>query len=491
MDMVELFFEIVYPIFPLFHQPTFLHQISRAKYTSDRSLFTVTMATCALVSARVRDGAVFNPRWDLASLQHPLPEVYYQEAVRELHQQSSKTDINILRSHVILALAAIQDGNVRDMQMNIGRYHTIVATEGLHDEDNWSQGLGLVEIEERRRLFWSVYTFDIFTSIVWGGVIRSREYQSNVSYPTEVDDDMFDDSGFVDTESPSNTIDNSRESAQQGSRNISWIAGRNFVIDLYRVLEHIMMRLASRKGRAQRRTLADEVLQASDSLSQESVLNSVMEMYARLPQCLKVTNPVTSRARLDRFGFQAADIIATIQLLRMVLLSAVGAGIAEKCQVANEVVSAFIAIPATYHHAISVPLLFHLSIIVQIMATTMEQPLTEGDYNKIRDIMMSMVRLLSTLECLHASKDASQRLKDQVARIDNYMAFQHHDVPNQTGTTFSTGNGSPSTGKPFSEAMPATLDQTALNDTLAQLPLQLPSDLLGDLSQIFDFSHMP
>lgn len=485
MDMVELFFEIVYPIFPLFHQPTFLHQISRAEYSSDRSLFTVTMASCALVSARVRDGAVFNPRWDFASLQHPPPDVFYREAARELHRQSAKTDLNILRAHAILALAAIQDGKVRDMQMHIGHYHTIVATEGLHDEDNWPSGLGLVEREERRRLFWSVYTLDIFTSVVWGGVIRSREYQSNVSYPTEVDDDMFDDSGFADAELPSTTVD-----AQHGSNTKSWIAGRNFVIDLYRVLEHIMMRLASRKSRAQRQTPVDKVLRASDSLSQESVLSSVMEMYNNLPQHFKVTNPVTSKARLDRFGFQAADIIATLQLLRMVLLSAVGAGVSEKCQVAHEVVSAFIAIPDTYHHAISVPLLFHLSVIVQIMATTMEQPLSEGDYNSIRDVMMAMVRLLSTYECLHASKDASQRLKDQVSRIDDYMAFQRHDVRDRVGVTTSMEHASHMSSTPFRESTPANFGQTTLNDTLAQSPFQLPSDLLGELSQVFDFSQI-
>ena len=77
MDLVELLFEIVYPIFPFFHQPSYVRRISRAEYTSDRSLFTVTMAICALVSARVHDGAVFNPRWDVQTLREPLQDVYY------------------------------------------------------------------------------------------------------------------------------------------------------------------------------------------------------------------------------------------------------------------------------------------------------------------------------------------------------------------------------------------------------------------------------
>lgn len=217
LDRVELFFEIVYPIFPLFHQPSFIRRISRAEYTSDNSLFCVTMAVCALVSARVRDGAVFNPRWDVHNMLDPQPEVYYNEAVRQLSGEQFRSDVNTLRAHAILALAAIQDGKVREMHGHLGRYHTIVATEGLHDEINWPRTAGVVEIEERRRLFWSIYTLDIFTSIVWGGVIRSREYQSNVSYPSEADDDMFDDSGFANADVPLDTLGTSAGSGQSSA----------------------------------------------------------------------------------------------------------------------------------------------------------------------------------------------------------------------------------------------------------------------------------
>lgn len=499
IDLVELFFEIVYPIFPFFHQPSFIRRISRAEYTSDTSLFSVTMAVCALVSARVRDGAVFNPRWNVRSLQLIEPEVYYNEAVRQVGD-TSRSDLNTLRTHAVLALAAIQEGKVRDMHGHLGHYHTIVATEGLQDENNWPAEIGIVEIQERRRLFWSIYTLDIFTSIVWGGVIRSREYQSSVSYPSEIDDDMFDDSGFAGSVLPLSTMGNSSsEDGSMRSDSISWMAGRNFVIDLYRVLEHIIMRLSVRKSRAQRQTLIDGVLRASDSLSQEAVIGSVLQMYANLPQCLKETKPITSKARLDRFGFQAADIIATVQLLRMILLSATGASICEKCQIANEVVSAFSSIPTAYHHAISVPLLFHLGVIGQILATTLEQQLSENDYRSIRNVMMAMARLLSTLEGLHASKGASQRLKEQITRIDEYMTLQRHSSRGDHGSSAHMDPAPQILQEAFQErpanafgTSPAsTFDSQTVGETLDLSPFQLPPDILGDVSQIFDFSGLP
>jgi hypothetical protein len=36
-----------------------------------------------------------------------------------------------------------------------------------------------------------MYTLEVFSSIVWGGMIRCRESQSKVRYPSEVDDEFF------------------------------------------------------------------------------------------------------------------------------------------------------------------------------------------------------------------------------------------------------------------------------------------------------------
>ena len=412
------------------------------------------------------------------------------EAISNLRFICPKSDLNTLRAHAILALAAIQDGKIRDMHEHLGRYHTIVAMERLHDEANWPVEIGVVETEERRRLFWSIYTLDVFTSIVWGGVIRSRDYQSSVSYPTEVEDDMFDDSGFASTTFAPSMMIISPSKWRSNTHNINWMAGRNFVIDLYRVMEHTVMRLSIRTSRAQGQTLIDEVTQAEASLSQDAVLHSVMQIYTNLPQCLKETNPVTSKPRLDRLGFQAADIIASVQLLRMVLLSATGASISEKCQIGNEVVNTFIAIPTAYHHAISVPLLFHLGIIVQILAATLEQPLSENDYESIRNVMMAMVQLLSTLEGLHASKSASQRLKGQMARIHEYMRLQRNGARAQHDRSSPVELTSHVEQEPLQDTLTSAFDSRVVDETLAPSALQLPSELLGEFSQIFDFSQL-
>lgn len=152
MDLVEIYFEIVYPIFPFFHQPTFVRRISRAEYTSEKSIFSVTMALCALVSGRIRDGSVTNPKWDLESLHKIQPELFYDEAKKQLLELATESNIHILRAHAILAIAAIQNGKTRDMHHHLGLYHTLVAMDGLHNEANWPRNIDVVEREERRRL---------------------------------------------------------------------------------------------------------------------------------------------------------------------------------------------------------------------------------------------------------------------------------------------------------------------------------------------------
>jgi hypothetical protein len=152
MDLLEIYFEVVYPIFPFFHEPSFTRRIARAEYASKRTLFAATMALCALVSSRVQDGSVTNPKWDLEPLRALDPDVFYAKARQQLLDLTAESDINILRAHAILAIAAIQNGRIRDMHQHLGTYHTLVAMDGLHDESNWPQDVGIVEREERRRL---------------------------------------------------------------------------------------------------------------------------------------------------------------------------------------------------------------------------------------------------------------------------------------------------------------------------------------------------
>jgi hypothetical protein len=112
------------------------------------------MAVCALVAARVRDQALFNPSWDMGELTNTQSETFYDAAVSvcaDLDTTNAQS-LDSMRTCALLALTAIQYGRIREMQAYLGRYHMLVAMDGLHDESNWPRDAGNVETEERRRL---------------------------------------------------------------------------------------------------------------------------------------------------------------------------------------------------------------------------------------------------------------------------------------------------------------------------------------------------
>lgn len=74
-------------------------------------------------------------------------------------------DHNCMRACATLAITNIQFGQMRLFHQNLSRYHAIVAMDGLHNEANWPKDIGIVEVEERRRLV-SWYALDHITMML-------------------------------------------------------------------------------------------------------------------------------------------------------------------------------------------------------------------------------------------------------------------------------------------------------------------------------------
>lgn len=353
-----------------------------------------------------------------------------------------------------------------------------------------------------------MYTLDVYSSTVWCGVMRGREAHSDVLYPTEVDDEFFDDSGFhaVSTDSPP-VIGPSPSRIGAPIQTKSWLCGWNFTTDLYRVLEYAVDHFRARRARLKKRNFLHEVFGVTESATQASVLDSVISMYAKLPHCFKQTRPITFNNTEDRYSFQAANIAATVQLLRMVLFSAGGATIEQRCQVASEVVAAFALVPVAYLRAISAPLLHRLAGIGSILAFVLEEPLSSSNYAQVRNVLLSMAQLLSTIDSgVNAAQDASERLRSLVRRIDDFMqgkggrAF-HNLTLNQnteahqagpqdlredrfTGVSYSRDG----TGHDGTNNFPNSATSSAPT-TSSNMNFQLPPELLDDWSWAFDFAQ--
>ncbi|KAM3065590.1 hypothetical protein ACMFMG_011300 [Clarireedia jacksonii] len=481
MDLVEVYFEVVYPIFPFFHQPTILRRVSRGEHQANRPLFAVTMAICALSSARARDGAIFSGRWDLPSLNDPPSENFFTAAESAIPKGgAANTDFNYMRACALLSITAIQYGQPRTMHYYLGLYYTFVEIDGLHDEANWPKGIGIVETEERRRLFWSIYTLDVYISIVWARVIRSCEAQSNVVYPTALDDTDISDAGYRQSSaiSPISSLQ-SPGAPSNGEPARCWLYGWNFTTDLYRILEHVLDQFRRRRPQHRLSTPIDAIF-GGISAPSSAVLDFILTRYKNLPSRFKVT-PSAIANEDHRLNFQTANIAATIQLVRMMLFAAEDATVEQRCRVASELLQAFSDVPIVYLRAISSPLLHHLAGIGSILGSVFENGLPESSYQQIRTVLLSLVRLLADLEVgLYCTAGASSRIRTLVERIDESIRNQR-----QLAVTAAQ------TGETYSAELRYTTAATAPSpDVDGSSPLfLLPPEILDDWFWAFDFAQ--
>lgn len=472
--------DIVYPMFPVFHGPSLWRRLHKQDHHTDRGFFASIMAACALAAARTRDGAL-GIEYDFDDSAEKSSEVFFSAAQDAIPKDLSKaTGLGFLRACGLLALTSMQYGQLHTMHIHMGHYHTLSTLQAFHDEEKWPVGLTVEEKEESRRLFWTMYSWDVYTAIVFGTFIKTQETHSNVSYPSEVNDDEL-------TSDAGSPVDET-----------NWLRGWNFTTDLYRTLEHTIKRVR-RKGQQREDRVSIVRILISEDISDLQVMENILNLYYQLPSRFKEYKvPITGDRSQDIYGFQAANIQATLQLVRITLFeSNPWTDVHQKCDVAEEVLSTFLNIDRQFLRAISTPLVYQLGGIGQVLASGMQGTLTEDLYQRIRSLVNSMADLLESLESgLQPAAGASKGLRAQIEKIDQFMHVQRQmlaSIPEtQPGLTTATGLGPDSGGVVNGQNGVHHIQLPHTNSLGMSTPLdefQLPPDVVGEWPWPFDFTQ--
>lgn len=424
---LEIYLDVLYPSYPLFHPPTLWERIHQQRHLTDRGFFASVMAACALAAARARDSAL-REKYNISDEMQKSSEVFFVAAQDSLpHDLATAHGFEYMRTCALLALTSIQLGQIQRMHEFLGHYTTLSAMHAFHDETQWPLNITIVEREERRRLFWSVYTLDIFAAVLFNSVLRSQETRSNVRYPSQVtDDDLL--SGIATP-----------------SHEDNWLRGWNFNIDLYRVLEHAV-RMMRNNVHCRDDKIAIVRMLIADGVPQVQVMDQVLGLYCQLPPCFREYGAqVTGDTAKDMIGFQAASIQTTLQVVRMVLFtSTLSYDLRQECDMAERILSTFRNISKTHLRAMGTPLVYYLGRIGQFLASLMEGLLCEETYSRVRNSLVSVADLLAELESGQQMDTGagSDGLRRQIEKIDHFMRAQRHVVGVPPGVPL-TSNGAP------------------------------------------------
>jgi len=164
-----------------------------------------------------------------------------------------------------------------------------------------------------------MYAFEVYAAAVWGSVVSGREAQTNVHYPAEVDDDylsVMTDDGLDQARSSLPTeisLAYTLNNLGSISGPVNWLRGWNFVIDLYRVLEHALDGFRKRSPDTDHTKFVADVWKM-ELPRQSAVLDAMMHKYDSLPMRFRQTLPISMNQKEDLFSFQAANIAATMQV---------------------------------------------------------------------------------------------------------------------------------------------------------------------------------
>lgn len=121
--------------------------------------------------------------------------------------------------------------------------------------------------------------------------MRHREAQSTVLYPALVhDDDEITERGIV--------------APIHGSSRPSYLVGWNFTTHLYRILEHSLDQLRTKRLNSDSSSRITGFYAARLGPSAQEGLDLVAQLYAELPDEFKGAKAMTGDMKEDRYGFQ-------------------------------------------------------------------------------------------------------------------------------------------------------------------------------------------
>ncbi|KAK9375463.1 fungal-specific transcription factor domain-containing protein [Lipomyces chichibuensis] len=187
-QLVNFFFKDWHPIFPVLHVPTFMadyEKVYNASTLLGKEEFLVQLYQIFAISSRLISSA--NPE------SHTAYERHWRRLLPTLEHRNSLTT---LQSLVLAQIDMCTAGQYSDMFQYKMKATGMALRLGLNRSER-QFNLSLLEGEMRLRIFWAVYTLDVFSSTLVGAPAILRDDDVECTYPCDVDDEYLTEKAFL------------------------------------------------------------------------------------------------------------------------------------------------------------------------------------------------------------------------------------------------------------------------------------------------------
>jgi Fungal specific transcription factor domain/Fungal Zn(2)-Cys(6) binuclear cluster domain len=188
-SLVEHYFRFAMPTFRFFHQQTLERWME--DLVLHKSLAPVRAASVLIVWAQALIYSDLASSGDQQVSHRSLS--YFEQSRALLNNEPGPAQLASVESRLATCLYLLSVSHINECRFLFGFTHTLVISMGLHRNSSPSKTrLSPLELERRKRAFWSFYDIDCYLSVMLGQPRQLRDEDIDQDYPLNIEDHVLD-----------------------------------------------------------------------------------------------------------------------------------------------------------------------------------------------------------------------------------------------------------------------------------------------------------
>ena len=177
------------PTFRFFHQQTLERWME--DLITQKALTPVCAASVLIVCAQALIYPDSAPTSDQQVSHRSLS--YFEQSRNLLNNEPGPARLASVESRLAICLYLLSVSHINECRFLFGYTHTLVICLGLHRKTLTSKthSLPALELERRKRAFWSFYDIDCYLSVMLGQPRQIRDEDIDQEYPLNVEDHVL------------------------------------------------------------------------------------------------------------------------------------------------------------------------------------------------------------------------------------------------------------------------------------------------------------